>query len=298
VHTPSTLAPARTPRRRRTAGALIAAGAALGILVTTGFAAAAPAAAATASATPIASFGAAGVPTALAGNAALADITAAATTSLDDARSTLAAATAMSTEIAASDLDLGEESTAIDTTALSAAIRGLGAIDVTPVLLLPDATETALSETATVTARISELSARLEAAREKKAAEEAAAKAAAEAKRKAEEAAKALAAANTVAGAQATAQQLSASQYGWGSDQFACLVSLWSKESGWNYQAYNSSSGATGIPQALPGSKMASAGSDWQTSATTQIRWGLGYIASAYGTPCAAWGHSQATNWY
>jgi hypothetical protein len=75
-------------------------------------------------------------------------------------------------------------------------------------------------------------------------------------------------------------------------------VSLWSKESGWNYQAYNDSSGATGIPQALPGSKMASAGSDWQSSASTQIAWGLGYISSVYGTPCSAWGHSQSTNWY
>ena len=57
-------------------------------------------------------------------------------------------------------------------------------------------------------------------------------------------------------------------------------------------------SGATGIPQSLPGSKMASAGADWQSNATTQIRWGLGYIQSVYGTPCSAWGHSQATNWY
>ena len=70
------------------------------------------------------------------------------------------------------------------------------------------------------------------------------------------------------------------------------------KESGWDYQAYNQDGGATGIPQALPGEKMASAGSDWQTNAATQIRWGLGYIASVYGSPCAAWGHSQSVNWY
>ncbi len=84
---------------------------------------------------------------------------------------------------------------------------------------------------------------------------------------------------------------------GWGGDQFSCLVSLWTKESGWRTDAANPS-GAYGIPQALPGSKMSSAGADWQTSATTQISWGLDYIAGVYGTPCAAWGHSQATDWY
>jgi resuscitation-promoting factor RpfB len=97
-----------------------------------------------------------------------------------------------------------------------------------------------------------------------------------------------------------SAQQIAAgmvSARGWGSDQFSCLVSLWNKESGWRTNAYNSS-GAYGIPQALPGSKMASAGGDWQTSASTQISWGLGYIASVYGNPCSAWAHSQATNWY
>ena len=103
---------------------------------------------------------------------------------------------------------------------------------------------------------------------------------------------------NTPEGARATARSMAASTYGWGDDQFSCLDSLWQKESGWNYQAYNADGGATGIPQALPGSKMASAGADWQTSAATQISWGLGYIASVYGSPCAAWGHSQSVNWY
>lgn len=123
------------------------------------------------------------------------------------------------------------------------------------------------------------------------AAQEAAEKAAAE------QAAAALAATNTPDGARSTARTMAASDYGWGDDQFSCLDSLWQKESSWNYQAYNPS-GATGIPQALPGSKMASAGSDWQTNAATQIAWGLGYIADVYGTPCAAWGHSQSVNWY
>jgi hypothetical protein len=83
---------------------------------------------------------------------------------------------------------------------------------------------------------------------------------------------------------------------GW-SSQWGCLDSLWSRESGWRVYASNPS-GAYGIPQALPGSKMASAGSDWRTNPATQIRWGLGYIAASYGGPCAAWHHSQSHNWY
>lgn len=106
------------------------------------------------------------------------------------------------------------------------------------------------------------------------------------------------AAANTPEGARATARDLAASRYGWGESQFQCLDQLWQKESGWSYTALNASSGATGIPQALPGSKMATAGADWQTNATTQVAWGLGYIAAAYGTPCSAWSHSQSVNWY
>lgn len=85
---------------------------------------------------------------------------------------------------------------------------------------------------------------------------------------------------------------------GWSDADFACLVALWNKESGWRVNAYNPSSGAYGIPQALPGSKMATAGADWETSAATQITWGLGYIGARYGTPCGAWGHSQSVGWY
>jgi hypothetical protein len=85
---------------------------------------------------------------------------------------------------------------------------------------------------------------------------------------------------------------------GFGLDQFPCLDRLWKKESGWNYKALNSSSGAYGIPQALPGDKMASAGSDWKTNPATQIEWGLGYIKGRYGTPCKAWSHSQNVGWY
>lgn len=88
------------------------------------------------------------------------------------------------------------------------------------------------------------------------------------------------------------------SAHGWGRADHQCLVKLWNKESRWNHKAMNRSSGAYGIPQALPGRKMASAGRNWRTDAPTQIRWGLKYIASRYGTPCAAWRHSQAVNWY
>lgn len=85
---------------------------------------------------------------------------------------------------------------------------------------------------------------------------------------------------------------------GWDVTQFDCLVSLWDRESHWNVYDANTSSGAYGIPQALPGSKMASAGDDWATNPATQITWGLGYITGRYGTPCGAWDHSNAVNWY
>jgi len=85
---------------------------------------------------------------------------------------------------------------------------------------------------------------------------------------------------------------------GWSDSEYQCLVQLWNRESQWNPHAQNSSSGAYGIPQALPGSKMASAGADWQTNPVTQINWGLGYIAGRYGTPCSAWAHSNAVGWY
>jgi hypothetical protein len=76
-----------------------------------------------------------------------------------------------------------------------------------------------------------------------------------------------------------------------------CLGPLWQEESSWRWNAENAS-GAYGIPQALPGSKMASAGPDWLTNPATQIKWGLGYIQSTYGTPCAAWAHEEADGWY
>jgi hypothetical protein len=87
-------------------------------------------------------------------------------------------------------------------------------------------------------------------------------------------------------------------KYGMSSSEFDCLDSLWEKESGWDIHADNPTSSAYGIPQALPGSKMATAGPNWENNAETQIRWGLGYIRDRYGSACSAWGHSQANNWY
>lgn len=90
-----------------------------------------------------------------------------------------------------------------------------------------------------------------------------------------------------------------AKRFGWKSQrQYQCLVQLWRHESGWRHKAHNSSSGAHGIPQALPGRKMASAGPNWRTNPRTQIKWGLKYIKGRYGSPCGAWSHFQRRGWY
>ncbi len=101
----------------------------------------------------------------------------------------------------------------------------------------------------------------------------------------------------TPTSAQSIARSMMLQKYGWGDGEFSCLVQMWNNESGWRTNALNPS-GAYGIPQSLPGSKMAAAGPDWQTNAATQISWGLQYIASRYGTPCGAWGFWQAHNYY
>lgn len=100
----------------------------------------------------------------------------------------------------------------------------------------------------------------------------------------------------TAAQAMAIGRQMAAAR-GWGADQFNCLAQMWGRESGWNVHAGNPD-GAYGIPQALPGSKMASAGGDWEDNAQTQIAWGLSYIAAKYGTPCGAWSVWQSQGWY
>jgi len=86
--------------------------------------------------------------------------------------------------------------------------------------------------------------------------------------------------------------------HGWGEAQFSCLEKLWNKESRWRVDADNPSSSAYGIPQALPGNRMAAYGSDWRTNPVTQIKWGLDYIEDRYNSPCSAWAHSQAKGWY
>ncbi|MCU1443087.1 MAG: hypothetical protein JWQ59_1237 [Cryobacterium sp.] len=194
-----------------------------------------------------------------------------------------------------------------DTTALSASVASLSYFT----LLAPERVFELVDVTTAEATKVQAAAAEVD----RIAAEQAAAAAAAAAQAAAEKAAAERAAAETSAparpstssrpaapsdpsGAQAIARDMMASQYGWGSDQFGCLVPLWDRESGWNVNAYNASSGATGIPQALPGNKMASAGADWQTNPATQIAWGLGYIADRYGTPCAAWDHSESVGWY
>jgi hypothetical protein len=86
--------------------------------------------------------------------------------------------------------------------------------------------------------------------------------------------------------------------YGFDSSQMSCLVPLWEGESGWRWNAENSSSGAYGIPQSLPGSKMATVAPDWRTNPVTQIKWGLEYIKGSYGSPCGAWSFKQGHGWY
>lgn len=241
------------------------------------------------------------------------------------ASNSVQAAAAVQSDIAASGLDIGQPAT-VDTAALEQATDRLEAASVLPDTFLPALAHDVAAASASVDQRVAELRGGLDAAVAKKAEEEAAekarqeAEAAAAAKAAAQKAAAAESSSssssssggsgssapvatgggsgdNSPAGAQAAAREMLASR-GWGDDQMSCLVSLWNKESGWNYRASNSGSGAYGIPQALPGSKMSSAGADWQTNAATQVSWGLGYISGRYGTPCGAWGHSQSTGWY
>jgi len=129
------------------------------------------------------------------------------------------------------------------------------------------------------------------------AAAKAAAKAAAQQRAAQQRAARQQAASAPSGSPQQIAEQM-LSDFGWSSGQFSCLRPLWAHESGWNPYAQNPSSGAYGIPQALPGSKMASAGGDWQSDPATQIRWGLSYIQGNYGSPCGAWAHEQTDGWY
>ena len=97
---------------------------------------------------------------------------------------------------------------------------------------------------------------------------------------------------------QAFAKSYMESKYSWGKNQHSCLVNLWNRESGWRHTAANPTSSAYGIPQSLPGKKMASAGADWRTNPETQIKWGLKYIKHRYETPCGAWSAFKQKGWY
>ncbi len=104
--------------------------------------------------------------------------------------------------------------------------------------------------------------------------------------------------ARTPKGAREVTKELMDDKYGWGEKQYACLDELWIKESNWNYRASNKRTGAHGIPQALPATKMDSAGTDWRTNPVTQISWGLRYIEVRYESPCKAWAKFKRSNWY
>lgn len=110
--------------------------------------------------------------------------------------------------------------------------------------------------------------------------------------------AKQVEAARTPYGAKMVARTIMAEEYKWMDRQFTCLNRLWTKESHWNYQAHNYRSGAHGIAQALPASKMEVVGTDWRTNAVTQIRWGLRYIESRYTNPCGAWAKFKRSHYY
>lgn len=265
------------PARRRKIGIALA----IGVLAATGIAVAAPAVAAMTAQQSDLEAPASDVETAAAAQAVTA-----ARSALTDAASTVVAAES-------SGLDLGDVSTAVDTSGLLDAMEELDDADELTALELPIVRVQAGTEITSVLAQTTALRGR-QAVAVAAAEQEAAAAAAAEAAA----AAAVLANANTPDGAKASAAAIASSQYGWGSGEFECLNSLWEKESGWNYEAYNEDGGATGIPQSLPGDKMASFGADWATNATTQIRWGLDYIQRVYGSPCSAWGHSQSMNWY
>ncbi|GAA2901214.1 phospholipase [Microbacterium esteraromaticum] len=223
----------------------------------------------------------------------------------DDGKIALVNAESLNNVVAGVDFPMQTETTRVDLTDLRTDVKRLGRADQLSSEQVSELTAEVVLGTVIVQSKTSDLQDALtaakaaEAARVKAEAERIAAeKAAKEAAEKKRRAAAALAAANTPDGAKAVARAMAAERYGWGEGEFSCLANLWTKESGWNYKAYNENGGATGIPQALPGSKMATAGADWRTNAATQIAWGLGYIDRAYGSPCAAWGHSQAVNWY
>ena len=104
--------------------------------------------------------------------------------------------------------------------------------------------------------------------------------------------------ARTPIGAKKVARSILMDEYGFTEKEYKCLNRLWTKESNWNYKSRNKKSGAHGIPQALPASKMNVVSTDWRTNPVTQIRWGLRYISIRYETPCKALAKHKRSNWY
>ncbi len=148
--------------------------------------------------------------------------------------------------------------------------------------------------------RAAKLAAQKKAAAKKAAAKKAAAKTAAAQKKAAaaEARAKSLGYEPGTTDPKSIAKQIMVNRYGWGANQFSCYDNIIMRESMWDTYAENPGSGAYGIPQALPASKLAKFGSDWRTNPATQIRWGLDYVKDRYGTPCSAWGFKSANGWY
>ena len=190
-----------------------------------------------------------------------------------------------------------------DATALATSVAALHAYELLSPSKVFELVDTAQAQAGEVKKAVAEAD---RVAAEQKAKAEAEAKAKAEAAAREAEAAESSGSGGGVAApsapanpsaAQAIARDMMAARYGWGEDQFGCLVALWNRESGWNVYASNPS-GAYGIPQALPGSKMSTAGADWATNPATQISWGLGYIAGRYGSACGAWNTSETQGWY
>jgi hypothetical protein len=104
--------------------------------------------------------------------------------------------------------------------------------------------------------------------------------------------------ARSAKGARGVGREIAKESYGWGARQYGCLDALWTKESNWNYRARNPRTGAHGIPQALPATKMEVVGTDWRTNPVTQIQWGLRYIDIRYETPCKAWAKFKRSRYY
>jgi len=200
------------------------------------------------------------------------------------------------------------EATAADTTLLADIPAGQQAVVQTASLTQQADAQAAAADTAAQ--KSAEQAARVQAARDatakKKAADEQAAK---EQQAKEEAAAKKRAeseaqnspagpSSSTVHGSYTVAEVQAMARQIVPADQFQCFSNIVNQESSWNYQAVNASSGAYGLVQALPGSKMSTAGADWQTNPATQIKWGLNYMDSRYDSPCGAWSFHLANGWY